>query len=110
VSDSYCLLWILNATHAASDMHVAPTAHFSDGCMELYSIREIPRLSMLSLFLNMEQGTHMDNPHIERLRVRALRLTPRDERVSQLAVDGERLPYKPVEARVFRGVLNLLAR
>jgi diacylglycerol kinase family enzyme len=100
----------MNATHAASDMHVAPTAHFSDGLMELYFVRKIPKLSMLSLLLNIEAGTHMDNEHMARLRVKAIRITPHDARISNIAVDGERVPCKPIEIRVFRGVLNLLAR
>jgi diacylglycerol kinase family enzyme len=109
-SGGYTLLWLMNTTHAASDMHVAPTAHYSDGCMELYSIASIPRASMLSLFLSMEGGTHTSHPHISCRRVRAVRFHPRDEKVSQLTIDGERLPYKPAEARVFRGIINLLAK
>jgi len=109
-SGGYTLLWLMNTTHAASDMHVAPTAHYSDGCMELYSIASIPRASMLSLFLSMEGGTHTSHPHITCRRVRAVRFHPLDEKVSQLTIDGERLPYKPAEARVFRGIINLLAK
>ena len=109
-SDRFSLLWLMNSTHAASDMLVAPTAHWSDGVMELYFVRDIPRAKVISLFLNLESGGHLSNEHIHRIRVKALRITPTDGKESQLTVDGERLPYKPVEVRVFRGVLNLLAR
>lgn len=109
-TDQFSLLWLMNSTHAASDMLVAPTAHWSDGVMELYFVRSIPRGAVINLFLNLETGQHMSNEHIHRVRIKALRITPLDAKESQLTVDGERLPYKPVEVRVFRGVLNLLAR
>jgi diacylglycerol kinase family enzyme len=110
VEDGFTLIWMMNVTHAASDMHVAPTAHYSDGVMEIYTVQYMPRAGMLSLLFSMENGSHMNNPDIHRIRAKSIRITPLDARISQLTTDGERLPYKPLEAHSFRGVINLLAK
>jgi len=78
--------------------------------MELYTIGHMSRGQMLSLFLNMEHGTHVSNPAIQRRRVRAIRITPQDVKISQLTIDGERLPFKPLEAHAFKGVINVLTK
>lgn len=111
LDSAFTLVWSMNVSHGASDMYVSPYSHFSDGCMDVYYCKSIGKCSLLSLFLSMESGTHGDNEDIHRVKVRGLRLQPRkDERRSEITVDGERLPYKAVEIRVFRGVINLLAR
>lgn len=110
IDDEFALLWSLNVSHGASDMHVAPTAHFSDGRIDVYYIRNIGRCSLLGLFLGMESGTHVSNRNIKSVKARGLRLTPRADRRSEITVDGERMPYKPTEVRVFQGVINLLAK
>lgn len=110
LDDCFTLVWCMNVSHAASDMHVAPGAHFSNGCLDVYFIRSIGKCSAVSLFLDMEHGRHGQNNDVTNMKVRGIRLKPTAARRSEIVVDGERMPYKPVEIRAFRGVINLLAK
>jgi diacylglycerol kinase family enzyme len=76
----------------------------------VYIIRSIGRFNLLSTFLQLENAGHTDNAHIACVKAKGLRIRPTDDKKSMLTLDGELLPYKPLELRVFRGVLNLLAR
>lgn len=111
VDDDFTLVWAMNVSHGASDLYVAPRAHFSDGCLDLAFVRAISSWSIAKLFVQMETGGHVDHDDMSTVKVKGLRLTPHPSAPrSELNVDGERLPYKPIELRVFRGVLNVLAR
>ena len=111
VDDEFTMVWAMNVSHGASDLHVAPGAHFSDGFLDVYYIRQISFFPVLSLFIDMETGKHTHHKDIHSIKAKGLRLTPHPKALkSDLNADGEKLPYKPAEVRVFRGVLNVLAR
>lgn len=109
-SDSYVLVTAANATHISADSYIAPYAHWSDGCMDLIILANTSKSQLLSLFMSIEKGEHVD--HVRYIKARALRVLP-DTSVpttSLMDLDGERLPvYGPVEMEVHRGLLNLVA-
>ena len=108
VVDDFSCVWAMNVTHAASDMHNTPFAHWADGCVDLTWVRRSGCCPVLSLFLNMEKGEHTDSEVLEYVKARAVRLVPGNvERECLMGIDGERIPMKPLDLRVFRGVLNV---
>ena len=165
--NDFTLLWGMNVSHAASDIHAGPYTDLGDGYLDLMFTRDVSCCSLLSLMLSMEDGTHLDtnaadhsnnnnNNHnnngnnaagvrpgpgiasasaavgrggmgsiagsspddgvvrghsqdIQSLKVKALRLDPTlAYRECVVALDGERLPMKPLEVRVWRKVLNVI--
>ena len=108
VTTDFSVVWAMNVTHAASDMHTAPFAHWADGCMDLCWVGRTGCCPLLSMFLNMETGQHTSSEVLEYTKVRAFRLVPSSSRELLMGVDGERVPMKPIDVRCFRGVVNLL--
>ncbi len=109
-SDAYVLVTAANVTHISADSYIAPYAHWSDGTIDLIILANASKSQLLSLFLSIEKGEHVDQ--VRYVKARALRLLP-DTTVpttSLMDIDGERLPvYGPVELEVHRGLFNLVA-
>ena len=60
------------------------------------------------MFLAMEDGTHMANPNLEVLYATAYRLEPlTDDGI--MSLDGEVVPYGPIQAAVVPGYARVLA-
>ncbi len=109
-SDAYVLVTAANATHISADSYIAPYAHWSDGCLDLIILANASKTQLMSLFLSIEKGEHVDQ--VRYIKARALRVVPDTSAptTSLMDVDGERLPvYGTVEVEVHRGLLNLVA-
>lgn len=85
-------LTVQNVSMAAQDMKGAPFAHLSDGCADLVLSTNMGRTDMLSLFMDMEKGTHADgsNPNILYTKVRKFKIEPISTDTC-FDLDGERL-------------------
>lgn len=55
----------INLTHAAHDAIFSTGASPSDGAFDLVILRSCSRLSLLKVFLNFEDGSHVHNPVVE---------------------------------------------
>jgi diacylglycerol kinase family enzyme len=96
------LFWACNTSHAAHDMHQCPGAALSGGRWKILVVQRMARLRFLSLFLGaLEAGTHVDHPGVTLIECDAFRLEPFGEPPpGVLSLDGERVPYGAVQARV----------
>ena len=65
-------------------------------------------LHLLQMLLNMESGAHIHSPIVETIPVRALRIEPSSPG-GYITVDGEVVPYGPVQAEVLPSGGRLLA-
>jgi diacylglycerol kinase family enzyme len=107
----FTLLWAMNVTHAASGMHSGPESHLGDGYLDLMFTRSISCCSLLGLMTAMESGAHLAADDLQSVKVKALRLDPTlAYRECIISLDGERLPVKPAELRVWRKVINVICR
>lgn len=80
----------------------APDARLNDGCMHLMFIRAgITKKTLLDIFLAIDEGNHINSPHVEYVQVSAFRLAPDDLSVGNLMVDGEHVDMAPVQAQIF---------
>ena len=102
IEGDYVLVLALYQTHLGADLHAAPQARFDDGLIHLTFVRAgISRATLLRLFFAMERGTHhsLSSPYVSHVSCRAFRLQPLSTR-GTLTVDGELVPYGPLQAQV----------
>lgn len=105
IEGDFVLVLALYQTHLGADLHAAPQARFDDGLIHLTFVRAgISRATLLRLFFAMERGTHhsLSSPYVSHVSCRAFRLQPLSTR-GTLTVDGELVPYGPLQAQVRNG-------
>lgn len=102
VEGDFVLVLAIYQSHLGADLFAAPHAQFDDGLIHLTFVRAgISRATLLRLFLAMERGTHLSltSPYVSHVSARAFRLQPLSPR-GTLTVDGELVPYGPLQAQV----------
>lgn len=102
IEGDFVLVLALYQTHLGADLHAAPQARFDDGLIHLTFVRAgISRATLLRLFFAMERGNHhsVSSPYVSHITCKAFRLQPLSTR-GTLTVDGELVPYGPLQAQV----------
>ncbi|XP_056142818.1 sphingosine kinase 2 [Lampris incognitus] len=110
IEGDFVLVLALYQTHLGADLHAAPQARFDDGLIHLTFVRAgISRATLLRLFFAMERGTHhsLSSPYVSHVSCRAFRLQPLSTR-GTLTVDGELVPYGPLQAQVHPSMARLI--
>ncbi|CAN9513647.1 unnamed protein product [Ophioblennius macclurei] len=110
IEGDFVLVLALYQTHLGADLHAAPQARFDDGLIHLTFVRAgISRATLLRLFFAMERGTHhsVSSPYVSHVTCRAFRLQPLSAR-GTLTVDGELVPYGPLQAQVHPSLARLI--
>lgn len=89
-------------------MYPAPSAHFSDGCIDIIYTNTSSTTKLLPLFTELEHGKHINNVNCHYIKCNAFRLLPNNTtKRSEILMDGERIKYQPIEVRVWRGIANI---
>eukprot|EP00929_Paragymnodinium_shiwhaense_P049771 TRINITY_DN25098_c0_g1_i1.p1 TRINITY_DN25098_c0_g1~~TRINITY_DN25098_c0_g1_i1.p1 ORF type:complete len:503 (-),score=74.48 TRINITY_DN25098_c0_g1_i1:57-1565(-) len=78
-----------NASWIDTSTPIAPDSRLTDGVLTLVTSRNLSRCTLLREFLKIEDGRHLENDHVQALRVRAFRLVPEADAPSAIGVDGE---------------------
>lgn len=102
IEGDFVLVLALYQSHLGADLYAAPQARFDDGLIHLTFVRAgISRATLLRLFFAMERGTHhsVSSPYVSHVTCKAFRLQPLSTR-GTLTVDGELVPYGPLQAQV----------
>ncbi|XP_017270980.1 sphingosine kinase 2 [Kryptolebias marmoratus] len=110
IEGDFVLVLGLYQTHLGADLHAAPHAMFDDGLIHLTFVRAgISRATLLRLFFAMERGTHhsVSSPYVSHVTCKAFRLQPLSTR-GTLTVDGELVPYGPLQAQVHPSLARLI--
>lgn len=110
IEGDFVLVLALYQSHLGADLHAAPQAKFDDGLIHLTFVRAgISRATLLRLFFAMERGTHhsVSSPYVSHVSCRAFRLQPLSSR-GTLTVDGELVPYGPLQAQVHPSMSRLI--
>ncbi|KAK7886052.1 hypothetical protein WMY93_025673 [Mugilogobius chulae] len=110
IEGDFVLVLALYQSHLGADLHAAPQAQFDDGLIHLTFVRAgISRATLLRLFFAMERGTHhsVSSPYVSHVSCRAFRLQPLSSR-GTLTVDGELVPYGPLQAQVHPSLSRLI--
>ncbi|KAK5862207.1 hypothetical protein PBY51_017628 [Eleginops maclovinus] len=110
IEGDFVLVLALYQSHLGADLHAAPQARFDDGLIHLTFVRAgISRATLLRLFFAMERGTHhsVSSPYVSHITCKAFRLQPLSTR-GTLTVDGELVPYGPLQAQVHPAMARLI--
>ncbi|XP_033958221.1 sphingosine kinase 2 [Pseudochaenichthys georgianus] len=110
IDGDFVLVLALYQSHLGADLHAAPQAKFDDGLIHLTFVRAgISRATLLRLFFAMERGTHhsVSSPYVSHITCNAFRLQPLSTR-GTLTVDGELVPYGPLQAQVHPALARLI--
>ncbi|KAG7469405.1 hypothetical protein MATL_G00128530 [Megalops atlanticus] len=110
IEGDFVLVLAIYQSHLGADLLAAPQAKFDDGLIHLTFVRAgISRATLLRLFLAMERGAHLSlsSPYVSHVPARAFRLQPLSPR-GTLTVDGELVPYGPLQAQVHPSMARLI--
>ena len=125
----FTLFLASNVSHISTTTHLTPRALIGDGKLDLMIVKEIGRCALLSLFLDLESGSHVESPHVTHQKVSSFRLVPGvcndgccclwsmfcrcccqpvSKDTGVCVIDGEVVPYVSFEASVLPGRVNVL--
>ncbi|CAD5116839.1 DgyrCDS5685 [Dimorphilus gyrociliatus] len=99
-------------SHLDGNLMISPKAKLHNDQFNLVFIRssQISKARLVSLFMNnMEDGSFLNDAHVESVMVKAFRLEPLCEN-GILTVDGERIEYGPVQAQFLPGIASVMAK
>ena len=105
-------IWACNVPWMSETDQAAPDAELGNGALDVILFKGIGRCSLLSGFLAIEDGGHVKQPAIRIVRATALRLDPQPRTPSAqgfVVVDGELVPFGPIEGRVHARALRVLS-
>ncbi len=88
------LVAVCNGTHFGGGMHVAPLADPSDGLLDVCVIRDVTRLTVLSVLAKFIKGKHIGLPIVQYFKTTAVTVLSEPE--SRLQLDGEVVSGTPV--------------
>ncbi|KAL2120121.1 hypothetical protein VTJ04DRAFT_4147 [Mycothermus thermophilus] len=94
-----------NMAYMAPDANFFSAALANDGLMDLITTDgDISPMKAIQLQLDVESGRFFDNPLVSYRKVVAYRVTPRDQDSGYISIDGEPIPFGPIQAEVHRGL------
>ncbi|VFQ88998.1 unnamed protein product [Cuscuta campestris] len=76
IDGPFISVWLHNVPWGAEHTMAAPDAHFSDGYLDLVLIKDCPKLALLSLLSELNNGGHVKSPHVLYIKVKAFVLEP----------------------------------
>ncbi len=111
-SSRFVGVWACNVPYMSQTDLAAPQAEFANGVLDVLVLVESTRLQTLDMFLSMEDGTHLGKRGLTLLKLKAFRFEPTARTPSSpgiLDVDGERVPFGPIEAKAHPSGLRVLS-
>ncbi len=111
IEDDFLLVLISCVSHIGEDVHSNPGKALGDGKLNIMVLRKknITRWRLLSLFLALEHGGHVEGEEVEIYEARAWRLEPLGPAgVGVFSMDGEVIPYGPVQGKVLPQAFHLM--
>ncbi|XP_057512473.1 sphingosine kinase 1-like isoform X1 [Actinidia eriantha] len=76
IDGPFVSIWLHNVPWGSEDTKAAPDAKFSDGYLDLILMGNCPKLALLSLMTELNNGNHVNSPHVLYLKVKAFVLEP----------------------------------
>ncbi|KAL1841173.1 hypothetical protein VTJ49DRAFT_7342 [Mycothermus thermophilus] len=94
-----------NMAYMAPDANFFSAALANDGLMDLITTDgDISPLKAIELQLGVESGTFFENPLVSYRKVSAYRVIPRNQESGYISIDGESIPFGPIQAEVHKGL------
>jgi YegS/Rv2252/BmrU family lipid kinase len=96
-----------NGRFFGGGMHVAPTAHFDDGLLDVVVVADVPKRTLVAKLPLLYAGKHLDDPICSFHRGRVIEAESEVGTVL-LDVDGEALGSLPVRIEALPGALSIV--
>ncbi len=113
IEDDFIFLLVSYQSHISDEMCMDPHGELNDGVMSMGFVRNNQpgvRKRLINMMLSMGDGSHLNDPGYEVVKVRAFRLEPLNESGGHLCVDGEEVQYGPIQAQVLHGMARVMAK
>lgn len=100
-----------NLAYMSSDTNFFPAALPSDGCMDLVRVRgDLSRHAAINTMLAVEKNEFFDMPHVDYQKISAYRIIPKHQSSGYISIDGERVPFEPLQVEVHSGLGTVLSK
>ena len=126
IRDKFSLATVMNLSHLAHDLHLAPASIPDDGIMYLVLMRDhgqtcdnpgvtyVTRAQLAVAFLAIEEGKHVECGGIEIIPVSRVRFRPDDIMKNVFVIDGEKIDvpgqsYDTIDVEVIPGQIRVVA-
>jgi sphingosine kinase len=97
LNTNFAYFMAMNTPWCSHDFLPAPSARFSDGCLDLVWIEDGNISKMLRVLLDTESGTYVKEKYVRSEKVDAFMLEPdTSQPFGILDIDGEAIPYGPI--------------
>ncbi len=106
LEDEFLMAAACNTRFTGKGMQLAPKANAADGKLDIIIVRRASRLQMLSLFLRVFNGSHLDLPFVEYTQARSLEISYTEN--AGLTLDGERTNGTSVSVNIIPAALNII--
>jgi len=110
-SSAFVGIWACNVPYMSQTDYAAPQAEFDNGVLDVLVLCNSTRFQALDIFLSMEDGSHLGKKGLELLKVKGFRFEPAPRTPSRpgiLDIDGELVPFGPIEAKAHPGGLRVM--
>lgn len=93
------------------DANMFQASLISDGCMDLITINgDVSPFTGLKVLLDADSGKLFDNPLVTYKKITAYRIIPRDQEDGFISVDGEKIPFGPIQAEIHQGLGRVISK
>ncbi|KAI3498846.1 hypothetical protein L1887_34632 [Cichorium endivia] len=76
IDGPFVSVWLHNVPWGAENTMAAPDAKFEDGYLDLIVVQQCPKLALLSLLSEINNGGHVKSPYVLYIKVKAVILEP----------------------------------
>lgn len=111
IEGEFILVWVVQTSHAAATMHSGPGIELDDGVFTIYVVRSMSRCELLQLLIDIDAGDHVKHDKVEVFKALAYRIEPETEDnglMGLYSLDGELVPYGPIQAAVMPSCANIM--
>ena len=106
LEDEFLMAAVCNTRFTGKGMQLAPKANAADGKLDIIIVRRASRLQMLSLFLRVFNGSHLDLPFVEYSQASSIGISYNEN--AGLTIDGERTSSTSVSVKVIPAALSII--
>ncbi|XP_068217955.1 sphingosine kinase 1-like [Palaemon carinicauda] len=109
VEDDFIIIYAVYQSHIGTDVFIAPNATLNDGTIWLLIVHGHATKSSITRFLLAMDGSHINIPGVEMIPVEAFRVEP-SGKSGYLTVDGEVIPWGPLQAQILPSKGKIITR
>lgn len=100
---------VCNSGFFGGGMHLVPSARVDDGLLDVVTLRDVGRTTLMRFLPRVFRGTHTTVPGFDITPARTITVGLRDDRSLRTYADGEARALLPITARVLPGAVRILA-